>query len=413
MRLLASVFLVCLSSSIFGQGFSTIQVLQMQFDQAVASDDRPTAFRAFHQLFTLDSNLSYSLASGLATMINNDDPHPGLLDTLVSLYRIGSRQAPESAADLAQKQAFLALRFPEYFEQEKTLWLKQAIHLDPFQCALQLYRFWGDGLEAGQMPNSLWLVTVAEDWAAIDRYLYARELLFPEEAKAIHRVRTRIHCQLASLAPGCDEIQDIFTVSSENSHPFHGLVLFSLLRCQDTATWLRYSQNLSGSVPSWAYRLLANHYLNIGQTQKCLETLKLAILREELPILKADLHFHIALLMMKQGEYQAARSQVQTAIRLAPEWGDLHLFLADIYLEGASLCDFNEFESKAVYWLAIDLAQKAISSSPHLQQEANQRIFEYKLYMPGKKQIEFHRLSAGDTWPLNCWMNTVTTVKEN
>lgn len=413
MRLLAFLFLILLSTSVFGQGSNAARRLQLQFDQAVATDDPSSAFRTFHELFALDSNQAWPLASGLAELIDDDAPRPGLLDSLVILYRIGGRQSPGSAVDFSQKQAFLAFRFPAHFDLEKPLWLKQAIDLNPFQCALQLYRFWGDGLEAGQMRNRIRLAAVAEDWAAFDRYLYARELLFPSEAEATHRVRTRIHHQLASLIPDCEGIRKTLKVSSENSQLFQALVLSSLQRCRNEAVWIRFERDLSSGAPAWAHRLLADHYLNIGQPDKCLATLKLAISQEELPILKADLHAQSARLLVDQGNYRAARAQVQTAISLVPAWGDLYLTMADIYLEGSKACNFNDFDSKAVYWLAIDLAQKAINSSPHLQQEANRRIFEYRLQMPEAKEIEFRGLSAGDTWPLKCWMNTVTTVKEN
>lgn len=411
MRLLASIFLIFLSSTLFGQGNATTRSLQKQFEQAIHASDAGNAIRIFHELFALDSNQSWPLAGGIAKLLNAEDPRPGLLDTLARTYQIGARQNPEASAEFAQKKAFLAFRFPDHFKKVKSIWLREAIDRNPFQCALQLYRFWGDELEAKMMRNRITLGRVAEEWASFDRFLFARELLYPLEAKSTHQTRVRIHRQLAALVPDCDGIRKTLKVTSEDSQLYQGLVLSSLQRCRDETAWLRYEQALPDHAPAWAQRLLAYHYLNTGETDKCLTALKLAIGKEKLPILKADLHSQSARIFLEKGNYREARAQILAAIRMAPTWGDLYLTLADIYLVGAESCGFNEFDSKAVYWLAIDLTQRAINSSPHLQQEANQRIYEYKLQMPKPQEVEFRGLSAGDTWPLKCWMSTVTTVK--
>lgn len=415
MRLSASIFLISVlffPLSLNGQGSNT-QSIRLEFDQSVAAKDAEKAMQAFQQFLALDSNQVWQLTEGLEEFLSDEETNPSLLNALAKAYQIGIRQSPESEHEYAQKKAFLAYRFPDHFKKNRSTWLNEAINENPLQCALQLYRFWAEQLEPGTMRNRMGLAKTAETWAQYDRYLYARELTFPLEAEASHQTRVMIHRKLAELSPDCDATGKALKVSSETSQLYHALVLYSLHRCANEEDWTRCERDLPNSAPGWAQRLLAYHYQNRGQIEESLSAMERAIAKEDMPILKADLHAQSALLYLKKQEFRKARTQVVTAIKLAPTWGDLYLLLADIYLEGGKTCGFDDFDQKAVYWLAIDLSQRAINSSPHLQQEANQRIFEYQLRMPEAKEVRFKGLSAGDTWPLKCWMNTVTTVKVN
>lgn len=415
MRLSASIFLISVlffHLSLHGQGTNS-QSIRLEFDRSVSAKDSDKAMKAFQQFLVIDSNQIWQLTDGLEEFLSAEETAPSLLNALARAYQIGIRQSPESAHEYAQKKAFLAYRFPDHFKKNKSLWLSEAIEQSPLQCALQLYRFWVEQLEAGTMRNRMGLAKVAETWARYDRYLYARELTYPLDAEASHQTRVMIHRKLAELIPDCDATKKTLKTSSETSQLYPALVLYSLHRCANEEDWARFERDLPNSAPGWSQRLLAYHYQNRGQIEQSLSAMERAIAKEDIPILKADLHAQSASLYLKKQEFREARTQVMAAIRLTPTWGDLYLLLADIYLEGGKTCGFNDFDQKAVYWLAIDLSQRAINSSPHLQQEANQRIFEYQLRMPEAKEVQFRGLSAGDTWPLKCWMNTVTTVKVN
>ena len=402
-----SIFLLSVSF-LFGQG-NTGQIAA-EFDAAVDQHDHALASRKARQLLEADPNAGWMLASGLEKLAALPKPLTGLLDTLSLAYELGAKNRPEEASEYLQKRAFLGFRFPIRFRRQQMAWLREAIRTNPLQCSLQLYQFWSDELERGKLRDRLSMGKIAREWASYDRFLYARELTYPTDAESIHRVRVNLHHKLSDLSPDCDAIAKTLKVETETSQIYPGLVLHSLKKCRKKSSWDRFAAHLDNN-EGWGHRLMAYHFLDVGNTEECLAWFNRALKLEDMPILKADLHLQTALLYMRMGKYRTARSQILAAIRLAPTWGELYLGLVDVYLDGARECGFNEFDQKAVYWLAIDLCQRAINSSPHLEKEANEKIFEYRLRMPNAEEVKFRGLSAGDTWPLKCWMNTVTTVK--
>lgn len=364
--------------------------------------------QSFQQRFLADSLNSYRwIASLEESWLRQGDVRPGALDTLAHIYDIGHRENPGQNAEFLQRKAFLAQRFPDHFADRLDDWLNDAIEAAPQNCSLQLYRFWGQGMEAQKLKGIEGWRRPAKIWSRYNQFLYARELLRPEEAEASFRTRIYLHRTLQTKAPKCEAIGQLLKKARSSSDKATCLVLISLQNCILTDAW---PDNPTG-FSAWNYRQLAIQFQQPKQQERFLTLLDLAIEAESLPILRADYHALKAHQLRLNKQYAAAKRELKWAIDLAPGWGELYLKMADLYLEGRERCNLNEFDQKAVYWLAIDLAQKAINSSPSLSEEVNQRIFEYRRLMPTPKEAEFRSLQEGATWPIRCWINGVTTVK--
>src|SRR6185503_17855359 len=96
---------------------------------------------------------------------------------------------------------------------------------------------------------------------------------------------------------------------------------------------------------------------------------------------------------------------------LNPDWGQPYIDMADLMVSALPECAYSEFDRLAVFWAAIDYCALAKNVDPYWQQEANRMIYEYSQKAPAALEIGQRGLKAGDTYPLHCWMEVVTTVK--
>lgn len=364
--------------------------------------------QSFQRKFLADSLNSYRWIDSLeSAWLRQGEVRPGALDTLAHIYDLGHRERPGTAAEFLQRKAFLAQRFPDHFSDRLSLWLDEAIAAAPQSCSLQLFRFWAAGIETQKFKGLNAWRRPAQTWARYDRLLYARELLRPKEAEPTFRTRIYLHRIFQAKAPACDASSQLLEKAISASDKATCLIFMSLHGCQLPELWPDNPNGFS----AWNFRLLANQFQSPKQQERYLTLLDLAIQNEDIPVLEADYHALKAHQFRLTKKYAAAKRELKWAIDLAPNWGELYLKMADLYLEGRDRCKLNDFDQKAVYWLAIDLAQKAINSSPSLSEEANQRIFEYRRLMPQPKEAQFRGLQEGATWPIRCWINGVTTVK--
>jgi hypothetical protein len=71
------------------------------------------------------------------------------------------------------------------------------------------------------------------------------------------------------------------------------------------------------------------------------------------------------------------------------------------------------FDQRAVYWLLIELCQQLLQTDPNYAVQANERLYNYRMWAPSIPEAEIRGFRPGDTYPLKCWMSTKTTVPLN
>ena len=74
-------------------------------------------------------------------------------------------------------------------------------------------------------------------------------------------------------------------------------------------------------------------------------------------------------------------------------------------------CGANEFENKAVYWLAIDVYKKAKSIDASLTAMVANKIASYSKRYPDKETAFFHGYQNGQNYTVGCWINRTTTIR--
>jgi tetratricopeptide (TPR) repeat protein len=124
---------------------------------------------------------------------------------------------------------------------------------------------------------------------------------------------------------------------------------------------------------------------------------------------KAKILFKIANKFKKAGRKSSARNYANKALGFQPSLGRAYLLIANMYADSANQCGESQFDKRAVYWLAADMAKKAGQVNASLKKVAVRTVESYKGRAPSKTDI-FTEGNAGTVIKFNCWINRSVTV---
>jgi len=113
----------------------------------------------------------------------------------------------------------------------------------------------------------------------------------------------------------------------------------------------------------------------------------------------------------QMGNLSQAKSYTLQAAKLRKNWGDPYILLASIYGDAAGTCGSNAVEKNAVYWVAIDKLNYAISIDGDVTNRANKLIAAYKKAVPDKSTAFALGYKEGDKVNIGCWINETAVVK--
>tara|TARA_B100001029_G_scaffold174138_1_gene173885 strand:- start:254 stop:1519 length:1266 start_codon:yes stop_codon:yes gene_type:complete len=126
---------------------------------------------------------------------------------------------------------------------------------------------------------------------------------------------------------------------------------------------------------------------------------------------KASYYLKLAYAYQMKGSYSDARSAANSAANLKPDWGEPYLILGNIYVSSASSCGSSNLERGSVYWIAVDMFNKAKSIDNLLSEKANKRISKYSKYFPSKEDCFFDNIEEGSSYKVGCWIGRSTRVR--
>ncbi len=109
-------------------------------------------------------------------------------------------------------------------------------------------------------------------------------------------------------------------------------------------------------------------------------------------------------------DYPYAYKLAKKAVDANPRFGKAWIFIGDLYAASSSICK-EKLDAKAVYWLAIDMYNKAMQVDPSVKQLAQKKIARAKQHTPTREEAFFYLLKEGDTYTVGCWINKSTTVR--
>lgn len=134
------------------------------------------------------------------------------------------------------------------------------------------------------------------------------------------------------------------------------------------------------------------------------------------------LNMNLAKSNFNQGKLQTAKSHVSKVLQLEPNNGSAYIELARIYAEAVTQCTSDrklEAQDRVVYWVVVDMLNKAKRIDPSVASTANNRLSAYEPVTPTSED-KFFTLKYengqkvkvdGSLMPCYSWINETTTVR--
>ncbi|MDG2371036.1 MAG: hypothetical protein P8L83_00265 [Flavobacteriaceae bacterium] len=146
-----------------------------------------------------------------------------------------------------------------------------------------------------------------------------------------------------------------------------------------------------------------------GKSSEALKYYEESIILESDKYKKAKILYKIAVKFKNSGRKQSARNYAQKALRNQPSMGRAYLLIAGLYASSANACGDTQFEKRAMYWLAADIARKAGRVDASIRRSANRTADSYMGRAPSKTDI-FSEANEGVKITFSCWVGASIKV---
>lgn len=224
---------------------------------------------------------------------------------------------------------------------------------------------------------------------------------------------------IASNIANCDNLIALFTPRFE-ADPDNLELATNIVKmmsttegCTDNDLFLNAASTMHRLDPSYTsayflYRL----YSSKGDIENAVKYMEEAIASPESGNAEdAQYYFELATFCYKNSLSSKAFSYAQEAVKLDQAIaGKAYFLIGTIW--GAQVCQGNEIEKRAPYWVAVDYMVKARNADPSLAEEANRLIAQFSAYFPETSEAFMYNITKGESYTVSCGgMKAVTTVK--
>ena len=124
---------------------------------------------------------------------------------------------------------------------------------------------------------------------------------------------------------------------------------------------------------------------------------------------KSDIFYLMATTYGKRNKPKA-KEFAQKAIEAKPSSGKSYIFLAQLYASSSNECGKDDFEKKAIYWLAANTAKQAGVVEPIMKKSGDQLAQDFAKSAPSKAAISQAKRKAGEQITFDCWIGETVSV---
>ena len=254
----------------------------------------------------------------------------------------------------------------------------------------------------------------------LDKYMQVNNLLsqlketHPEKNREYSTAERGIHA-LAKDLTNCTNLAAYYEKNLESN--------------KENAVWLSNAlSSLStkcGSLP--VYNALAEANYKIKHTSKSAYYMGITSLKqrkfpeaiqyyteaEELepnPLEKAKLDYVMATGLLSNDKAKS-KELINKALSFDPKMGKAYLFLGGLYANSAEECGTDEFQKKAIYYLAIETFKKALLVEARLKPTVEKMTQDYAAKALTPKDITNAKWN-GKSYKINCWINETISFPE-
>ena len=146
-----------------------------------------------------------------------------------------------------------------------------------------------------------------------------------------------------------------------------------------------------------------------GESNEALKYYKESIALETDKYKKAKILLKISNRFKKVGRKVSSRTYALRALSNQPSLGRAYLLISSLYADSANDCGENQFNKRAVYWLAAQTASKAGKVDASLKKIASKAVKSYNGRAPTKTDI-FTEGNEGSVIKIDCWIKSSVKV---
>jgi len=225
---------------------------------------------------------------------------------------------------------------------------------------------------------------------------------------AYETIRSSMDAKIAQLAT-CERLIPFLGASFEenkNSEEWLRRAAERLDRkgCSEDPLFSKISDQLHKLNPTAesAYNLGVSFYSKKNNT-KALEYFNQSADLQKDNTKRANIYYIIARNIYGNGNKVQARAYAEKALQAKPSFGDVHVYIAQLYANSANECGNDPFEKRAIYWLAAKTARKAGTTA------GNNAAAAYDKLAPSTQEI-FNSGREGQSISFKCWVGRSVTV---
>lgn len=122
---------------------------------------------------------------------------------------------------------------------------------------------------------------------------------------------------------------------------------------------------------------------------------------------KAKIYYTLATGLLAN-DMAKSKETLNKALQFDPKMGRAHLFLAQLYSYAPEECGKNDFEKKAIFYLAIETAKKASVADPKLKPAADKMVADFASKALTQTEINKEKMN-GKSLTIDCWINETIT----
>lgn len=349
---------------------------------------------------------------------NNVIYRNALIDTLMTIHDIRAEYYPKYAVTAMNNKGLDMINYIQDDSKKLYEGFESIIEANRENTIPQIFLF---QLNAAVDLYHSGVITAEE---VLEKYEQAAEYIAEIEQKkpseTITKIRTDIESLfIASKVASCDDLIALFTPRYE-ANPDDLELASNIVRmmgitegCTDNDLFMNAANTIHKLDPSYTsayflYRL----YSSKGDVDNAIAFLEEAIANEGSDAAQdAQYEFELAAFCFKNGKNaKAFEAAVKAAEMDAAQAGKAYLLAGTIW--GSLVCQGNEIEVRAPYWVAVDYMVKAKNADPSLAEEANNYIAQYSKYYPQTAEAFMYDVTDGDSYTVSCGgMRAVTTVR--
>ncbi|HPM12202.1 MAG TPA: hypothetical protein PK734_01795 [Bacteroidales bacterium] len=336
------------------------------------------------------------------------------LDTIMMIYDKRIQNFGEENRYIGLKGADLILLNPAKFEEAYTLCKQSVDALGAKSDVKTLVMF----MQAAVLKFENKSITKTEAIQVYQQIAAIFEANIQKGSQVHEKQLPVIENMFLQLKPECSDLVALFEpqfkANPENPELLKKIISNLGKTCKDSELYLNAVVSLDKIEPSaLSKRSIAEMYVEKKQNNTALTYFKESIELEADNNQKAETYYRMASITM--GSPSTSVAYAQSALKLDPNMGKAHLFIAAQYVNSISSCaekaEFPEVARWTILWAAVDMCNKAKSVDPSVAGQANSQISNYRAHFPDAEALFGYNITEGSSHSYSCWFSVTTTAK--